>query len=213
MPKKIEIVEIVSHALNGGDSVTDTQSRYHPSMIGEVVSEIYEQLIASNVDQSMKGRIDNFVLDNYTKTFSNVTVTFDPTRQEFFSPLPSGIMDLPYQRGVVMICPQHDQTQQFVPRSNNSSAIYADLEVTQSDFTPRYYVEQGQVYYKFYQNVPKSVMMKLCPTFAELDDMDDVEIPSILTKNGVLSLIDLVIQRFRVMPPEDLVNDNNSKQV
>ena len=124
MPKKIEIVEMILHSLNGGDAVSDQQARYHPAMVSEVTGEIYSHLINSLVTQNTLGRNDNFSLDGYTKTFPKVLVLFDEERCEHYSVLPSEILHLPYQRGIRFISPTHDQSSQFIQRSNNSSVVF-----------------------------------------------------------------------------------------
>lgn len=213
MPKKKEIVEIICHTLNGGDSVDDTQSRFHPAMVEENIGDIYKNLISSLVTSSMLGKNDNFQLDFYTKTFTDVPVAYDEERCEYYSELPCQIIDLPFQKGVRFISPVQDQSSQFVPRSNNSSVVFDALEVGMVEQLPKYYYENGKVYYKFSGTTYPEVLMKLCPTFFDLDDDDEVAMPAILTKNGVVTLHDLVVNRMRGMAPEDLVNDSNPVQV
>jgi len=213
MPKKIEILETILHSLNGGDSVADTQSRYHPSIVGEAIADIYGQLLTTNVTKAMSAPSDSFALDNYTKTFTSVPVEYDNVRCEYFSDLPAEIVSLPFQSGVRFISPIHDQSYQFLPRSNNSVGMFSELEVSQTENMPRFYVENGRVYYEFHGDEFKKVLMKLVPTFTGLEDFDEVEMPGIMGREGYFSLHDLVVRRFLSMPPEDLSNDTNPKQI
>jgi hypothetical protein len=214
MPKKIEILEMILHTLNGGDSVTDGESKYHPAMVTEVIGEVYESLIAANVSNMIGGKgQDNFALDNYTKTFTDVPVVFSESREEYYSLLPAGVLGLPQQRGIRMISPTLNQSRQFAPRSNNSSVVYDELEVSWADLTPKYYLEGNKVFYYFPEQVYEKVLMKLCVSFPDLDDMDEIEMPVIMSKSGLLTLHDLVVRRFLSMPPEDTSNDNNLEQI
>lgn len=210
MPKKIEILEMILHTLNGGDSMSDQQGRYHPAMVNEVIGEAYENIISSNV--SSGGKPNSFMLDGFTKTFINVPVSYDSNREEHYADLPAEIMVLPYQKGIRFISPAHDQSYQFVPRSNNSSVVYNELEVADCDIVPKFYYEKGKVYFKFYGTVFEKLLMKLCPTFQALEDFDDVELPTIVTREGLLTLHDVVVRRFLTMPAQDLINNANPVQ-
>jgi hypothetical protein len=208
MPKKIEILEKILHILNGGDAVSDQQAAFHPAMVAEMIGESYENIIASNL-ASPSARTDNFRIDNYTKTYTAVPVGYDNERQEHFSTLPVEILALPFQQGVRFISPIHDQSYQYIPRSNNASAVYSELEVAEVDNVPKFYLENGMIFYKFYGLVPEKVLMKLCPAFVSLDDFDEIEMPTITTREGLITINDDVVRRFRTMPPQDLANNAN----
>lgn len=210
MPKKIEILEMILHTLNGGDSMSDQQGRYHPSMVNEVIGEAYRNIIAANINSG--GKPNNFMLDGFTKTYTDIPVAYDSEREEYYAELPVDIMVLPYQKGVRFITPAHDQSYQFVPRSNNASVVFAELEVNDCDTVPKFYYEKGKVYFKFYGTVFEKVLMKLCPSFQALDDFDEIEMPTIVTRDGLLTLHDSVVRRFLTMPAQDLTNNANPVQ-
>lgn len=211
MPKKIEILEMILHTLNGGDSMSDQQSRYHPAMVNEVIGEAYRNIIASNIT-SGGNKPNNFMLDGFTKTYMDVPVSYDSNREEYYAETPVQILILPFQKGIRFISPMHDQSYQFVPRSNNASVVYEELEVADCDTYPKYYYEDGKVYFKFYGTKFEKVLMKLCPSFQDLEDFDDIEMPTIVTRNGLLTLHDTVVSRFMAMAPQDLTNNANPVQ-
>lgn len=211
MPKKIEILEKILHVLNGGDSMADQAAVYHPAMVAEMIGESYENIIAANL-ASPQSKTDNFRLDNFTKAYTPVPVQYDVLRMEYYSTLPVEILSLPSQKGVRFISPVHDQSYQYIPRSNNASVVYSALEVSEVDDTPKYYVEDGKVFYAFPGVVPTEVLMKLCPAFTALGDNDEIELPTISTRQGLITIYDDVVRRFRTMPPQDLTNNANPVQ-
>lgn len=215
MIKKIEIVEKIQSALNGGDDVSDGLSRYHPSDIEANVDEVYADILQNMYSQNMRSKMgfDPMLLDDYTRTYNNIPVQYDEVRCEFYSQLPVTTVSLPFNSSVRFISPQQEQKLQFSPVSNNASVVFSELEVDKVDNVPSFYMESNRVYYSFPVHDYKKVLMKLVPSFSSLLDDDLIPEPSIVGQRGLITIYDIVVARFRNMLPEDLMNDNNSKQV
>lgn len=222
MLKKEQYIEQLRHRLCGGDPTTDTMGRFHPLIVEKEVDAVYESLLQSLFSQNIKG--GNYsVLDAYTRTFPSkqyptaVPVLYDTYRDEYYSELPKPVIvlnspgDGSGNYGIRLISLTKGQANAFIPIDNNASTVFSGLEVNTVNAIPTYYVEENKVYYNFTGlNVPEEVLMKIVPTFSFLADDDFVTMPEVMTKNGMLTVGDLVFERFMGEQPEKMTNDNNS---
>ena len=210
MITKAEIISKISDLASGGDSEPDYRSRYHPSDIEAICDEVYTNLIRSTYNPE-----NDEELDVFGKPFLNVPVLFDEARNEFYSDLPCQVVQIPENSGIRLISPMQDQTVQICPIDNNGQFIFSKLESQMFSGVPTYYYEKsgtGSGYKLFYdfrgENYPK-LLMKLVSTFESLKYDDEVYEPSLLTKRGLLTMTDIVLQRLRQQPTESMSNDNN----
>ena len=211
MTKK-NFIDLIIHKLNGGDSTPDTKGKYHPEIIAKYVELAFSSIINGIQEQAIKYR-DFGQLDSYTVTYSPVTVTYDSTREEYYSDLPAKIMNLYKNRGMRFITPTNDQSYHFIYRENNTSNVYNELEVGLLDNKPRWYIEGDKVYYDKQNMIDEiknnGVMMKFIVPLDEIEE--DVNMPIPAGREDYV--IDFILKYLQQMLPEDVNNDNNSKQV
>ena len=146
-------------------------------------------------------------LDSMAKAFEDIPVLLNEKRNEKYIDLPAKVMSLPANRGIRLVCPMQDQSYSFIYRANNTVNIYKQLDVDNYSDIPRYYVEGQRLY--FDKHIPDYfdvLLLKLIVEFDDLEDNDEVEIPS---RYGKL-IFDLVMKSMLGMPFEKVSNDNNA---
>jgi hypothetical protein len=213
MLTKVEYRESVLYQLAGGIPVADLLGRYSPMLVDRVIGEAYDSLLANAYRQasSSKGISDLAMLDSYTKAFTNVSVSYDEDREEYYSELPAPIIILPDGIGVRLISWMKDQATQFIPITNNALGVFDELEVSKTSTLPTFYQEANKVWYNFQGQPLSAVLMKLVPSYFYLNDDDYVGDPQVVGKGGFLTVTDVVRQKLLTMPPEDTANDNIAK--
>jgi hypothetical protein len=207
---KIELIELIQHRLAGGDLVPDQLGRFHEKVIEKYVS----LAVASLMNQLEKNAIkhnDFGQLDDYTITRTEVPVLYDNARKEYYSILPVKVVKLYKNRGIRLVSPNHDQANRFDYMDNNESDVYSELEVEMIDGTPSWYPESNKVYFRNITQpvIDSGVLMKLIPVLSELPDDQEISIPA----GQETFVLDFIFKYMSNMPPEDVSNDNNSRQV
>lgn len=210
--RKNELIALIQHNLAGGDMVADLEARYHENIIAKyaemAMSGILEQVQKQTIHYKDWGQ-----LDSYTKTFVAQPILLDSTRDEYYSVLPARVVNLYRNRGVRFVSYNKDQSTKFLYRDNNSTDVYSELEVSLVDNRPTFYVEKGKVFYDKISDkeelIAAGALMKLIVPFGDLDDEDDVGIPA----GQEPLLVEMILKLMKGMAPEDVLNDNNSKQV
>ncbi len=214
MIRKIELIEKVQDILNGGDQTSDQISRYHNEIISLNISDVYENMLLSMYKQSTVGaaNVGAGFLDVYTKSFPNTKVLFDKERCEYYIDTPVKYVQLPQNRGIRWISAMNGDSMPFYALDNNANWALGQLEVGKLNNNPTYYVENGVVWLDLKGEKLSEVMYKIVPVFDNLDDDDLIKEPTIVTKNGLLTITDVVVQRLINKPQQDNVNDGNAQK-
>lgn len=209
--KKKEFLEYIQHTLTGGAPVPDNDSRYDLRTIAAWATMAIESMEASVEANPNKNEILT-QLNRNLKTFVPVPVLYNTVRDEYYSVLPASVINLPRNRGIRMISPTKDQQNRFIYRENNSSSVFDNLEVSTLIKNVRFYVEGNTVFYNKRMTTDiasAGVLMRLVVPFSELNNSDEINIPT----GKAFEVASMVMDKMRNMPPEDQVNNNDSKQV
>lgn len=214
MIKKIELIEKIQDILNGGDQSADQVSRFHNEIISLNISEVYENMLLTMYKQSVQGigGAGMGFLDIYTKPFPNTKITFDEDRCAYYIDTPVKYVQLPQNKGVRWISPMDESSPPFYALDNNANWVLGSLEVGLMNTVPTYYVENDRVYIQLKEAKYKEVMYKIVPVFDNLTDDDLIKEPSIVTKNGLLTITDVVVARLLNKPQQDITNDGDAQK-
>lgn len=215
--KKIEILETAEAMLTGGVMTADMLSRYPRWLVRQVLAVGYNSILDSNFQQARSGLFnkDQFLLDNYSVTFTPTTnppvvVQYDPERKKYYCNLPKPVMVLKSNEAIRLICPVKNEAGAGVPVTQVGSVIRSSLTVSQ--INPRFtYTLEGtrKVWFNFPIIPYTNLMMKLVIPFDDLDDMDEVDEPTIMTKSGLFTIYDYVKQNLIPMPPTKQTENNS----
>lgn len=212
MITKGQFTEQVIHRLCGGDPSAEQLNRFHPNIVDKEIDMAYESILNGLFHNNVRGA-DFSLFDAYTKTYispRDFVLEFDDDRQEYFFTLPvPPIVINPGNLGIRMICPREDQSDQFAPIDNNALVVFNELEVGSISETSTYYMEGQKAYLNFLGGYTSKMLIKMVPTYSYLEDDDMISIPEMMTKSGMITVEDMVVQRLLGMPPTDLRNDNN----
>lgn len=215
MKRKIEIIETMESMLAGGTMTADQQSRYPRWLVRSMLAVAYDSIISGNFEKGGNGmfRKDQFLLDNYVtvytpETVPPVVVEYDSVRKKYFSILPKPIIELKNNDGIRLICPVENEAGYGIPVTQLASVIRTALLVSKVNPRFTYKVENDRVYFEFPIVPYTSLMMKLIVRFDDLDDLDVVDEPTIMTKNGIFTIYDYVKQNLITMPPTKQTEDN-----
>jgi hypothetical protein len=206
--EKRQFIELTSRFLSGNTAPADVRRRYHPQIVEKYIEMAYDELIAGVYAADPDP--NKATLDSYLKSYSDVAITEDTTRSEYYSLIPtSKLVQLPDNSAIRLISPMGEQGTPYIYRKNNSKRIFTDLEVNSYLNRTKFYVEGGRVWYNAIYGTETTVFMKLIVPFSEFDDNEQVPLP--LGKDS--PIFDKIISRLQELPPNDMTIDSNAKQV
>ncbi len=212
MNEKRQIIEATQRYLGGGNAPPDIRKKYPYDIVSIYVGMAYglyiNEIYKSDTDPN------KVFLDSLTKAYPAVAVSNDTTRGERYSLIPtSKLFPLPNNHSIRHIGPVDDQTTKFIPRANNTSWVFSQLEVNTMLTSVRYYVEDGKIFYSSHiediDPIPETLLMKLVVPFTEYASDEEVPLPW----GGDIRIFDLVVQLLRQTPPPDEINDANTTQI
>lgn len=197
---KINLIEYVQGFFVDTNTDPELSEKFNPDDIAICISRNWSEMVALKVLIAKANHSWQF-LDTYTKTYTNIAMTLDASRRQYYSLLPAQVMDIPGGEGIRMVCPMiklldkkmrtssQDDTLIYVPayadekypmvyRSGTSK--WGNTDVQQVLTGTRYTPENDRVYFTF--NTPENpeicdVMMKLVVPFSEYDDDDIIPEP------------------------------------
>lgn len=200
---KEQLIELVTTKLSGGNKTPDQMGKYHPLVIEKYIEMAFNQIYYDTFRKNLSD------LDIYAIAYDNVDVLFDSIRSVYYSNFPAQLVQLPNNAMIRKVSYQQDQSNEIVPVHDNSRDVFAGLEVGDVDMTSSYSVTGERIEFIDYIEDFDKVLIKAIPTFSELDDTTNIYIPS----GKDLDFFNIVAQMTEVVKPEDVINDNNSKQV
>lgn len=206
MIKKIELIELIQHRLEG-EARTKNLGKYHKKVLASFIGRAFNSLLI----EVFRKNLSNF--DSYTKWYTDVDIKYDSTTGIYYSELPAPIIQLPRTGdGILQISDMFDQTIQYVPITNGELQNIEGLDVDIIDEVVGYTFKNGRVEYQgtdydasqsTYSDI---VRMLLIIPFEEYADTDYVQIP---TGSDEL-LLQTVINLLVGMPDSDNLNNNNT---
>ena len=105
----------------------DPTSKYHPVIVEKAISGACNSLIYDAFSKRMQQN-----LDLYMKQYSSVAVAQDAVTKDWYSILPSKIMQLPILGdGVREVTSPESHAVECVPMTTDTAAMYPKMEVSQ----------------------------------------------------------------------------------
>ena len=224
--KKIHIIEAVIDFL-ASDAAGDSKGVYHPSIVATHLSNVFNAEVF-NTWLNGKKYSDYSQLDAWSKTYQLDVVGQCGARA--YCLLPFAPMQLPNGMGIRQLKSHYsclygaaigDQWL-FAPIEATANAIFDELEVNTMDDYPTFRLEQSSVsvgageksHMLWLENLPEapddlvtSVDVLMIVPISQLDDYDDVSLPSGAGDSLVRQVIDLMSKK----PLPDTLNDNVAK--
>jgi hypothetical protein len=200
MITKIQLVEIIQKRLAGQLS-EEQAGAFDSQMVAKYIGRAFNTLMW----EIFRGGLYN--MDNYTKRYSSVTVTYDSTQEIYTSTLPEDIVQLPrIGSGVMKIQTITGTGVNFAPASNQEFDLLDGTEVDLIDSTIRFNVRSQTIEYKNMTSAIASVGVKmdLVIPFDSYDWDDTVMIPAGQDQR----LIELVVGFAMGQPIDDQLNNN-----
>lgn len=207
MIKKIELIELIKHRLEG-EAETKNLGKLHNNVLAYFIGRAFNSLLI----QVFRNNLSNF--DAYTKWYKNVDIRYDSQTQIYYSVLPAPVIQLPRKGdGIMQINDMLDKTIQYVPMSNGELQNIEGLDVDTIDAVVGYVFKNGRVEYQGVVDYDGSqstysdvVRMLLVIPFEEYADTDYVQIPTGSDELLLQTVINLLIN----MPDSDNLNNNNT---
>ena len=183
----------------------DPTSKYHPVIVEKAISGACNSLIYDAFSKRMQQN-----LDLYMKQYSSVAVAQDAVTKDWYSILPSKIMQLPILGdGVREVTSPESHAVEFVPMTTDTAAMYPKMEVSQVINHIGYTVLLDRVVFTDLESrlgtTINSVNMRLVRPFEAYSDDEEFYVPS-----GQDERLDqLVLSKLGIIRPTLLKNDNN----
>lgn len=200
---KANFIDLMRHRLSGGSMTPDLESKYHKEIISLYISSAFNEIIYSTFRKSAND------LDLYIQTFKNVPVFFDSELNVKYSILPSKVIQIPGGNGVRRISPMQESSTTFKPLSDNAKSVLQRADVGEIGVETWFSNNNDRIeYYNISEDITK-VLVKIIVPFSELEDDDEFPTPS----GADTKIFNIILGMMGEMPPQDLANDNNPKQV
>ncbi len=149
---------------------------------------------------------DHSFLDGYSRAFENVPIAFNVSRKEYYSWLPSPVIQLPHQLGIRQVSPMEDQVSAGNYYPYGSDAVFGKLDGANMPGIPfAYYREGEKLFYRRLQG-NCSMLMKLVPPFTWFKDDDDLP-AAYAAENDIFGVCRRLMGLVQ-MTKEDAKNDN-----
>jgi len=214
--RKIEILDMVQDFLSGGDAPADIRGKYHPKIIHNLTCLACNTIIV-NLYKIGKEQGNLSILDAWARNYPISIVSSNRVA------LPYPPMSLPDGMGILQVANGRDSgvdyTNVYAYRDTNANAVFAALEVGNSNISskPYFYLEINNStginsHVLILGNIPAQttgVTVKMVVPLDQVDDYSHVSIPD----EGGSMIITSVIELLRQKPAEDYINDNKVNQI
>lgn len=204
---KGEYIELNQRRLAGGNVTPDVMGKYHPEEIARWISSAFNQIIFQLFKKNIRD------LDLYTKTYKNVAVLYDTTIQVYYSLLPAPIIQLPNGKAIRKI--SYMSVTNNMPEytikivGDNEKSTLSRLEVGNIDTnTWASYNNERIEYKKLPPDITEVIVKQVTPFYAY-----GLEDEFFMPAGTDIEIFRMVREFMLGSPPEDIVNDNNAKQV
>ncbi len=204
MSTKRIIAHEVIRLLSGGDPSNNSQLDDRDVMLK--VSHVLNTRIKANFYENYKVEGTTAVDGQYVFAISNVQVTHDAARDEYYSTLPDIYVSLPKGRGIRQVSSMKDQCIVFIIRETGTKGIYNSLQAGGLEGNIGVYPEGNKIFYdkKIKKIGITSVLVKI------VGSPDSITADSILPMDGseITSIIQDVMKFYQPVPQDKINNQN-----
>lgn len=173
----------------------------------EIIKHVHQAIGQSILNRYYQTKSDEYAMvdDAFVYTFRNISVSEE--NGEYFIPLPSSTLALPFGMGIKMVAPNNDQTNAYRPVPNGYLNLYNGLAAESLSSRIGYYQENTRVIFVNVNdaNSPTKVLIKI---HAPIDGIG-LDEPLNIPPDQEAEIIDIVVQRYlpTIQLPADEVND------
>jgi hypothetical protein len=216
--KKITLVETISDWLMS-DNAGDAKGQYHPEIIKQHLNDVFNQAVYQTYLDGKKN--SNFAqLDAWSRNYPVAVVGQMGAKAHAF--LPFAPIGLPDGQGIQAIYDHDNLDVMFAPIESDAQVIFRELEVDTFDTTPMYTLEQNSLaagageasHLLRFEKLPvapatliTTVDIMMIVSLENLDDFDDVAMPSSAEDSLIRQVIDIMSKK----PKSDTLNDQNNQ--
>jgi hypothetical protein len=216
--KKINIIDAVAYFF-ASDSAGDQRGIYHPEIIKVHLNSVFNRAVYDTYQNGLKSS-DYSQLDAWCKIYECAVTGQVAPGTTGYALLPFAPSQLPNNMGVRQVCDHNNNGNVFAPVENTSAVIFAELDVNTMDSTPTYNVQRSNVNVGAGEASTILRLSKLPITslitaldvmmvvpLDQLDDFDEIAMPSAMEDDIIRQVIDLMGKRIPVPNlPSNVVN-------
>jgi hypothetical protein len=186
---KIEYIDFIRNIVGGN---------HHRRQVEFAIDVAYQQIITdTNI-------VDYDTLNIFTKTYTHVLVSQDETSGLYYSDLPAPVMYFrDVNKGIRHINTLQGTDLQFYPMTETEWELIGGTVSGSVHTLIGYILETGKIWYYNMPDDIEEVRMRLAVPFTELEDEDDVVMPS----GQNVSITQIASDILRGQPPRDTKND------
>ena len=168
---KEQWAELINLKLAGGDAPAQIQGQYSIQEIELYLTMAFNDVLASAWKES-PSLVDDFVRSK------KIALQTDTTRDERYVVIPSGVLPLPSNQGIIQIRQPKNPNMAFALIDINALPILSELEVGVIDNRVGYYAEGTKVYFdEHLPSIVEELLVKWITPFEGLGDEDEVSVP------------------------------------
>jgi len=207
---KREYIALLIDYFSGGACPADLRGRYDERVMERYFEMFYTDVIY-NVHRNAVTYSDYSQFDAYAKSYEDVAILKNESRNEYYSVLPATPIELPKNRGIRQVSPMQSQEYKFFPAKNNDADVRGTLEGQSAVGYTSYYREGGKVFYRRLNPIyiGKGLLFKLIVPLSEFEDTDNIGIPGINASQIFMAIVEIM----RGRQAEKKSNNDSSKQV
>jgi len=201
---KAKIAALISEIKHGGDA--PSKPKFHYTII-YAMAEVARNQIIDIAYKEMRKDGENSLPGEFYKAYKNIEVKEDCDTDRKYVDLPSRIITLPHNKGLLSVSPMKEVSNTFNIMDAGSDSIFLGLDAD-SFYYPEVYIEDERLYLR---NLPvgvSSLFIRMIPAIDDFKSDDIIPIPAVLEAEYITMISKLLDEEKET--PQDHYNDSNA---
>jgi len=201
---KAKIAALISEIKHGGDA--PSKPKFHYTIIYAMAEVARNQIIDIAYKEMRKDGVNSLPGEFY-KAYKNVEVKEDCDTDRKYVDLPSRIITLPHNKGLLSVSPMKEVSNTFNIMDAGSDAIFAGLDAD-SFAEPEVYIEDERLYVRDIPVGVSGLFIRMIPAIDDFKSDDIIPIPAVLEAEYITMISKLLDEEKET--PQDHYNDSNA---
>lgn len=201
MSSVTKIAEQAQRILGRRDADADIDRREVELNVRQTMSYIVRMRVFESKNQDFIEIPESLIVG-----FKNIKISLDEDINQYYSILPSRVIDLPYGMGIKLVAPPKGHKCGFYRMPNGFDSMSCELESNNIPNKVWYYQENDRLYFPNLgaEDKPSNLYIRLVAP-AESIEGEDLEIPADME----LEILAKVLEVYGMYRPQDEINDQN----
>ena len=201
---KAKIAALISEIKHGGDA--PSKPKFHYTII-YAMAEVARNQIIDIAYKEMRKEGGNSLPGEFYKAYKNVVVKDDCDTDRKYVDLPSRIITLPHNKGLLSVSAMKEVSNTFNIMDAGDDSVFAGLEAD-SFSNPEVYVEGDRLYLRDVPVGVSGLLIRMIPAIDDFKSDEIIPIPAVLEAEYITMIAKLLDEEKET--PQDNYNDSNA---